>query len=425
MTTYCESFNVEEVVQEVQQTILPLIQKNENKLEVRMAPGLGVMHSDLTKIRQTLFNLLSNASKFTDHGNILLDVRRENDWFTFAVTDSGIGMTPEQMGKLFQAFTQADASTTRKYGGTGLGLAISKKFCEMLGGTIRVESEVGKGSTFTMELPAVAPAEAPPEPEVQETDEASVLEAAPHEGEHPLIVVIDDDPSVLELMERYLTKEGFAVRTANNGRDGLALAKQLRPMAITTDVMMPGMDGWSVLSALKADTETADIPVIMVSINGNKDMGLALGAVDYLSKPIEWPRLLKLMQRFRLNHSIDSLLVVEDDPATSELVVRTLRDAGWKVTAAGNGREALAKLSDIQPALILLDLMMPEMDGFQFLGELRKIKRFAETPVIVLTAMDLTEADRSILNGQVSMVLQKAATGREELLRQLRMHVPG
>jgi signal transduction histidine kinase/CheY-like chemotaxis protein len=421
MTAYCESFAVEEVVHEVQQTILPLIQKNENKLEVRLGPDLGVMHSDLTKIRQTLFNLLSNASKFTDHGNIVLDVRRENDWFTFAVTDSGIGMTEEQMGKLFQAFTQADASTTRKYGGTGLGLAISKKFCEMLGGTIRVESETGKGSTFTMELPAVAPAEVPAETEVAQAEEAL---SAPHEGEHPLIVVIDDDPSVLELVERFLTKEGFAVRTANNGRDGLALAKQLRPLAVTTDVMMPGMDGWSVLSALKADPETCDIPVIMVSINGNKDMGLALGAVDYLSKPIEWPRLLKLMQRFRLNNSIDSLLVVEDDPATSELVTRTLRDAGWKVTAAVNGREALEKLADIQPALILLDLMMPEMDGFQFLGELRKIKRFADTPVIVLTAMDLTDADRSILNGQVTMVLEKAATGREELLRQLRTHVP-
>ena len=251
MTAYCETFDVAATVREVESTVLPLVEKNHNRLAIELAPDLGVMRSDLTKIRQTLFNLLSNASKFTDKGVIRLTVTRSTEngaeWLSFAVRDSGIGMTPEQLGRLFQAFSQADASTTRKYGGTGLGLAISRKFCRMLGGDITVESVPGEGSTFTVKLPARAPE--------AETAESAKPEAAkpvvePSVG-RPTIVVIDDDPTLLDLMERFLTKEGFAVRTAANGRDGLELARLHQPVAITTDVMMPGMDGWSVISALK------------------------------------------------------------------------------------------------------------------------------------------------------------------------------
>ena len=414
MTVFPEKFDIAAMVNEVVATIQPLVQKKNNRLEVICPADSGTMRTDLTKVRQTLFNLLSNASKFTENGALKLEVCRsaepDGTWIVFAVSDTGIGMTPAQMGKLFQAFSQADASTTRKFGGTGLGLAISRKFCQMLGGDITVRSEPGKGSTFSARLPAEAP-----EPKLEPVETVKPVEA----NHKPVVLVIDDDAVVLDLMSRFLAKEGFTVRTADNGKEGIELAKSIRPAAITLDVMMPGMDGWAVLSALKADPETAGIPIIMVTINDNKEMGFALGAADYLSKPVDWGRLAGLIKHFGAGDS-RQVLVVEDEAGAREMIERALKKDGWAVASAENGRVALDKISASRPSLILLDLMMPEMDGFEFLNRLRHNPAWQNIPVIVLTAKDLTADERRRLNGQVQDVLQKGAYAKEQLLREVR-----
>ncbi len=419
MTLYLEPFEVGTMLDDVVATVKPLIEKRGNRLEVSGAAACGTMRADLTKVRQTLFNLLSNAAKFTEHGVIRLEARRHaadgREWLTFRVADSGIGMTPEQMGKLFQAFGQADASTTRQYGGTGLGLAISRRFCRMMGGDVTVESTPGRGSIFTVTLPAeidpalaaepTAPAAAAPRP-------------APAAG--PTVLVIDDDPAVLDLMQRFLAKEGFTVRIAASGPDGLALARELRPAAITLDVMMPGMDGWAVLAALKADPALAPIPVVMVTILDDKEMGFALGAVECLTKPVDRARLLEVVTRVRPGASAGPVLVVDDDPEMRAMLRRALEKDGLAVVEAEHGRAALARLAERRPALVLLDLVMPVMDGFAFLAELRRTPEGRAIPIVVLTARDLTPEDRQRLQGDVEHVVRKGAYSREELLREVR-----
>jgi signal transduction histidine kinase/CheY-like chemotaxis protein len=418
MTVYLERFEVARMLDDVVATVQPLVGKRGNRLEVACAPDCGSMRSDLTKVRQALFNLLSNASKFTETGRIGLEAARrpaaDGDWISFRVSDSGIGMSPAQVAKLFQPFTQADASTTRQYGGTGLGLAISRRFCRMLGGDITVESEVGRGSTFTVTLPA-------------EPREARAAAEAPREEPAPagrrtagVVLAIDDDPSVLDLVRRFLGKEGFEVRTATSGREGLALARELRPAVITLDVMMPGLDGWAVLSALKADPALAQIPVIMVTITDDKEMGFALGAVDYLTKPVDWTHLADVVRRLRAAGATEPVLVVDDDPAMRDLVRRALEKEGIPVVEAEHGRAALERVARQAPALILLDLMMPEMDGFEFLAELRRQEAWRRIPVVIVTAKELTAEERERLNGQVTRVIQKGGGGpRDALLAEI------
>ncbi len=437
MTLYLEDFDVAKLVKEVAATVQPLIAKNGNKLEVDCPPDLGTMHADVTKVRQTLFNLLSNASKFTEKGVISVSVMREDvirehnsdagktdhgSRLTFLVSDTGIGMTSEQLAKLFQAFTQADSSTSRKYGGTGLGLAISRKFCLMMGGDITVQSEHGKGSTFTVTLPAIVVAAdgSPPPSDAEAPGQKSrVLPSA------ATVLVIDDDPTVHDLMRRSLEKDGFRVETAADGKRGLELARQLKPAVITLDVMMPSMDGWSVLTALKSDPALANIPVIMLTIVDDKQMGFALGAADYFTKPIDFQRLHQVLEKYRLPANDHPVLVVEDDIATREMVRRTLEKDGWQVVEAPNGRVGLEKLNGRVPALILLDLMMPEMDGFEFMEALRRRADAKHIPVIVITAKDLTEEDRRRLNGGVERIIQKGATSQEQLLAELRSVLAG
>ena len=416
MELYLENFEIGTLVNDVVATINPLVAKNGNNLTINCAENLGIMHADLTKVRQSLFNLLSNASKFTENGTITLTVSRQNiderDWIQFQVSDTGIGMTPEQMGRLFQAFTQADASTTRKYGGTGLGLAITKKFCQMMGGDIMVESLSGKGSTFTVQLPV----------EVEKLTKVETPEQP--QGDSPsdkqsTILVIDDDPTIHDLMKRFLTKQGFQVRTANSGLEGLRLAKELQPEAITLDVMMPGMDGWAVLAALKADPETAHIPAIVMTIVDDQNLGYALGAADYILKPINRNQLMSVLQKYGASQSPNSILVVEDDPINREMLRRQLEKDNWQVIAVENGREALEAIATHPPRLIISDLMMPEMDGFELVHELRQSPRWRSIPVIVLTAKELTETDRQKLYGHVEKIFQKGSYQRQALLAEV------
>ncbi|MBI4494086.1 MAG: response regulator, partial [Chloroflexi bacterium] len=421
MDLYLETFDLAEMIQDAVSVVQPLVANKHNKLEVRGPDDLGSMHADLTKVRQTIFNLLSNASKFTERGTITLEVARRTvdgvDWITFRVADSGIGMTSEQLARLFQPFTQADASTTRKYGGTGLGLALSRRLCQMMGGDITVESEYGKGSAFTIELPALgierkAPPASRPEPRPEPVAPGATV-----------VLAIDDDPAVRDLMTRFLSKEGYRVVTASGGEEGLRLARELRPAAITLDVMMPSMDGWTVLAALKADPMLADIPVIMMSMVGDKNLGYALGATEYLTKPINRERLVAILKEHEREPHARQVLVVEDDPSIREMTRRMLEREGWSVVEAENGRVGLEQVARQRPDLILLDLMMPEMDGFQFVTELRQRTEWQSIPVVVVTAKDLTTEDRLRLNGYVERILQKGSYSREELLGEVRDRV--
>jgi signal transduction histidine kinase/CheY-like chemotaxis protein len=428
---YLEHCDVLELVCQISSTITPLVEKNGNVLKVQCGDTLGTMRTDITKVRQVLFNLLSNACKFTEHGTITLDVRRENvfnrDWVVFRVSDTGIGMSAAQMAKLFQAFTQADASTTRKYGGTGLGLAITKRFCEMMGGDVTVDSTPGNGSVFTVrliaeiELPKIEQASSSPAPLAVPGATIEFATLLPSGAVPPAgtVLVIDDDPTVHDLMNRFLAREGFWVENALGGKEGLEKARKLKPDAITLDVMMPGMDGWAVLSELKADPDLADIPVIILSMIDDKQMGFALGASDYLTKPIERERLYGILKKYQHGQKTCDVLLAEDDGTLRQMTRRMLEKEGWTVREAENGKEALELVTLQKPGLILLDLMMPVMDGFEFIKELRRNSDWEDIPVVIITAKVLSGQELSYLKGNVEQILQKGTYSRQDLLREV------
>jgi len=417
MTSFAEDFDVAGLAQEVASTVDALVQQKGNTLVLDLGEKLGTMHSDQVKVRQCLFNLLSNAAKFTEQGQITLQVRRDQeDWLLLRVQDSGIGMTPEQLEKLFERFAQADISTTRRFGGTGLGLAITRAFCRLLGGDVTVESRYGQGTAFTMRLPLVMPDG--PLAEEDETEPRDAKAAAPGAE---LVLVIDDDAAQRELLKRFLERECFAVQTAPDGRAGLELARTLRPHAILLDVMMPQMDGWSVLSALKADKVTAGIPVVMVTFVNEQGLGQSLGAADYVLKPVQWDQLRHVMEQFRGTEG--DVLVVDDDADVRHRMRTLLERNGWTVVEASNGQEALERLAHAIPRLILLDLTMPVMDGFTFLHALRQRPDCADIPVVVLTARDLTSEDQRKLRG-ADRILSKGDTSLKQLAGELRTLAP-
>jgi signal transduction histidine kinase/DNA-binding response OmpR family regulator len=418
MEIHLESFSIGSLIEDVVTTIRPLVEKNANRLDLECPADLGTMRADPTRVRQALLNLTSNAAKFTEGGLITITAARRRqdngDWVTVAVADTGIGMTAEQTAKLFQDFTQADASTTRKYGGTGLGLAISRRFCRLMGGDITVQSAPGRGSTFSISLPAAGGQTGDAE---RPSPVTRTRQAPP--GRLPLVLVVDDDATVRELMERFLVKEGFSVVTAAGGLEALARARDLGPAALTLDIMMPDLDGWTVLAALKGDPALADIPVIVVTILDEKSRGFALGATEYMVKPIDRDRLLTLLRTI-CGRPAGRLLLIEDDEATRAVIHQILTRDGWTIDEADNGRVGLERLAAAVPDVIVLDLMMSEMDGFEFLAELRSRPDGRDVPVLVITAKDLTEDDRRRLNGGVERVILKRGYGPDELLRELR-----
>ncbi len=437
MDLYYERFIVHTLVAEVVSIITPLMERNHNRLVVELDPGVEIMNADLTKVRQVLLNLLSNASKFSESGTVTLRVQLIADCrlqiadvrpdaaqsainnlpsaIIFEVTDTGIGMSEAQMAGLFKEFSQADASTTRTYGGTGLGLAISRRFCQMMGGDITVKSESGVGSTFLVSLPLGLP-----------LVPGHVLEpladgALPVASSQAAVLVIDDDPAARELIRRTLGREGIRVMLASSGPEGLALARAVRPAVITLDVMMPEMDGWAVLSEIKADADLHDVPVIMMTMMDDRQRGFALGAADYLMKPVDRARLLGVVNTHRSVADVDAnILIVEDDLTTREMLRRMLEREGWIVSEADNGEMALGRVAERRPDLILLDLMMPKMDGFEVISALRSTALWRTIPIVVLTAMDLSTTDRLRLNGYVERVLQKGSYAHEDLLGDLR-----
>lgn len=436
MEVFAETFDADSLIDQIVGTTQPLMAKNNNQFTVVRGTGnnepLSEAYLDITKLRQSLLNLLSNAAKFTKDGDVKLTIQRiaetDGDWLVFAVSDTGIGIAEEKLEYVFEEFSQADNSTTRNYGGTGLGLAISRRFCRMMGGDLWVTSRLGEGSTFTIKIPArytnvdgkthasgdgqTTAASTASQP-TQETFTLPEIPSKPGST----VLVIDDDPVAREIIQRLLEKEGFNVVTAPNGEQGLRLAHRVRPTVITLDVMMPDMDGWSVLRALKANPELESIPVVMLTMVEDKSTGFSLGATDYLTKPINREQLHKVLSKYYVPDKACAVLLVEDDVSIREMMVHALEKTDWRVMEASDGRAALAQLEHNKPQLIILDLMMPIMDGFEFLIELRAHAQWQDIPVIVLTAKDLTEEDRRILSGRVEQIFEKNAASHEQLMQ--------
>ena len=423
-----ESFDIATLVGEVASTIGIQAAKNGNSLEVLHAPDVGVMRGDLSKVRQGLFNLVSNAAKFTHEGQIKVVAERRSmdgsEWIQFRVSDTGIGLSADQIVRLFQPFTQADASTTRRFGGTGLGLALTRRFCQMMGGDVTVHSVPGEGSVFTIKLPATIQDPAPEALDAPSALDAlalsTSLEVQPNPEIRTCVLVIDDDPLQRDLMQRYLSKEGYVVRTASGGAQGLQLARTLLPAAITLDVMMPDMDGWSVLSALKSDLALREIPVIMLTMVDDPVRGFTLGASDYATKPVNRRKLSRILQKYTCPHPPCPVLVVDDDVSARALTRAMLEKEGWAVSEAANGIEALERMEHERPSLIFLDLLMPEMDGFAFAAEVGRRPEWRSIPIVVVTSLDLSSEDRRRLNGHVETILRKHGDSRESLLEQVR-----
>ena len=446
MDLYLEDFSLSALIDSVVSTAQPLVDRNGNTLEVECGDEIDILHADVTKVRQILLNLLSNAAKFTTAGQIKLKISpqpagSQNSAISrieFQVSDTGIGMSPEQLDTLFQPFTQGDASTTRLYGGTGLGLTISQRFCQMMGGTIAVESELDRGSTFTIILPTKVKDPKPQNTEVVDesdrdwkTPVSPVIDrCSPDSPITPVdcntILVIDDDPMAQDLIMRSLRGEGIKIETASSGEEGLRKARELHPDAITLDIIMPNMDGWAVLSALKADPELADIPVIVLSFISNKTRGFALGASDYLIKPVDGKRLAKLVCKYQDRHGgndrdrrVDRILIVEDDVTTRHILRQLLERQGWHICEAEDGEAALKQLAENPPGLIVLDLVVPRINGFELIEILRNTPKWACIPIIVTTAMDLTSQESLQLKGCVEQILQKGSYDCEDLLRDI------
>ena len=405
-----ESVSIAPLVEEVVGTARSLAEQNKNTLSVECPRDLPPIEADAMRLRQIILNLLSNACKFTKAGDIKLQVttaiREGRQFVEIAVVDSGIGMTAEQMSRLFEEFSQADALTARQYGGTGLGLAITRRLCRMMGGDVTVASEPGRGSTFTVNLPLTATRQEAVEAEGEQSDAC--------------VLVIDDDMTARELIAEYLRQDGFVVITAAGGREGLRLAKERHPIAITLDVMMPDIDGWTVLAALRGDPELADTPVVMATIVDEQRHGMALGAVGYLTKPIDRDKLVELVHRYKAATGPTRVLVVEDDATQRDRVRMWLQPQQWLMSEAENGRIALDRLKEAAPDVIILDLMMPEMDGFQLVAALQEHPQWRRIPVVVVTALDLSAEDRAQLNFGVQSVLLKESFKPAELIYSLR-----
>ncbi len=422
-----EPTDIAELVADIATTATPLAEKGNNRLDVNCPGDLGNAEVDVTRVRQSLLNLVGNACKFTKDGVVRLAVRRyesgRQTWLEFEVADSGIGMSAEQVARLFEPFTQADLSTTRKFGGTGLGLAISRRLCRLMGGDIGVASEIGQGSTFTVRLPigSAAGITAVPWPVP-----APAVSGEAQAHAQPCVLIIDDDIATRRLIANVLAQEGIRSAEAATADEGLRLAASIVPAAIILDFQIGDVDGWGVLGQLKTDHVLAHIPVVMMTLEGGLDSGVALGVRDFVTKPIDPVVLARVLTDCLGTKASRRILVVEDDEASRALLRSVLERAGCEVAEAVNGREGLERVREHRPDLVILDLMMPEMNGFEFIQRVSADRSLAGVPIVVLTAMDLTASERAALNGEVAKVLQKGSTSPRAVLDAVLAHVrPG
>ncbi len=419
MELILSDFESRVVIERVIETVRPTVMNKNLELKVDLQ-DVPRMYSDESRLNQILLNMLSNAVKFTESGTVEVTVSQTEGKVSLAVRDTGIGISPEDQAHIFEQFRQVDGSSTRKYEGTGLGLSISQRLANLLGGEISLESTPGEGSVFTLVVPVSYEAAHDLPTEVITTDIR--LEAAPAKGgaRHRTILVIDDEPDVCEILREYLEGAGYGVEVAHTGAEGLRKARELKPFAITLDVMMPEMDGWETIKKLKTDAGTRDIPVLIVSVSEDLATGMALGAVGYIVKPIDKSVLLSELEKIAISRTVKRVLVVDDDPVHRQVMVKILTDVEYEVESAAGGKEALNMARQNPPDAMVLDLMMPEMDGFQVLDEIRQLPEICDLPVIVVTAKDLTGNERAQLQGSTRRIIAKGSMDRDLLLEELK-----
>ncbi|MGB9738699.1 MAG: ATPase [Chloroflexus aggregans] len=434
MTVSAEYADVADLVRNAVNTVLPQMEKNHNRLQLNCPSDIGMLNSDATKVRQALINLLSNAAKFTENGTVTLTVTRYEDegrlWFRFTVADTGIGIPPDKIDKLFKAFSQIDDSPTRKYGGTGLGLALSQRLCELVGGRITVQSTVGVGSVFTIEVPAhlslPTPVSSDHSLDRSGADEHMVSEAADNPTipiSQAIILVIDDDPTIGELFNRLIPKTEAYVVVAHTGAEGLRLATDLIPELIVLDMNLPDLHGIEVLARLCEDPTLAKIPIVVLTIDDQAQRGLTFAVSEYLVKPVAPDKLIQVVQqhcRRTPNEATDYILIVEDNQALAEMVARTLHTAGWHTEVVSDGEAGLIAVRSKPPGLILLDYLLPKLDGLQFLEALRADPVGRDIPVILMTARDLSADERQQLASSVNAILSKAHFDIEQIVVSIR-----
>jgi signal transduction histidine kinase/CheY-like chemotaxis protein len=415
-----DTVSVAKLVNGVVSTAAPLVAKKQLKVETHTSSA-GELVADAGKLTQMLLNLVSNAIKFTPEGGIItIAARRTSEILEISIADSGIGISPADQGRIFHEFQQLDSGGGGQTQGTGLGLALTRHYAALHGGDVRVESEVGKGSVFTLSLPLAGPVlkKEPDAHPVQSTSNKTAL------ADRPLILVIEDDPVVAELVTHIVERGGFRTEIARTGTEALAKARELHPVAITLDIVLPDLDGWDVLERLKHDETTSAIPVAVVSVVDNPELGAALGALDYFVKPVRADALLKRLSLFNFQRTVGRdevrVLVVDDEEANRELLAGVLEPAGFKVSLAAGGLEGIQLARSGQPDLILLDLLMPQVNGFDVVKVLRAEEATHATPIMVLTAKEMTQTDKRRLNGHVSAILTRDSTGASDLLGQLR-----
>jgi signal transduction histidine kinase/CheY-like chemotaxis protein len=415
MELFVTSFEIENMVQTIKDVSEPLAAKNDNGFVINLEGALGSMSQDETKLRQCLTNFLSNGFKFTKNGTVTLDVkaRIEGDveFVDFAVIDTGAGMSPEGVAKVFEEYTQAERSTSANYGGTGLGLPISKKFAEMMGGDVIVTSEEGVGSVFTMSVPRECP-------EYNEDEvEGNVINL---DDQDNLVVLVDDDVAMHDLIKRTISKLNLTLLGATNSEKGMELIREVKPKLILLDVLMPGRDGWSLLKECKTDKDLKDIPVIMISQLNQSNLASSLGANDYLTKPIDRTHFINTLKRILgTDTQNQKVLVIDDDKDVRELLSRLLKDAGYRPIDARDGKEGLERTKD-EPALIILDLEMPRMDGFEFLDNyIKDVPEEKRAPVLVFSGKDLTDVQEDLLKERVIGLVKKDDVSMDNLSKMI------
>ncbi|HEX2060672.1 MAG TPA: response regulator [Thermoanaerobaculia bacterium] len=410
MEIYPEFFSIAPVIESVCQMTRGMT-KRTPPFVVDVPPDLPQIETDLAKFKQVLFNLLSNAVKFSPNGApIVVRARLDGGSITVTVRDEGIGIDPRHHALIFEEFRQVDSTARREFGGTGLGLALVKKFVELQGGSVAVESELGKGSTFSFTLPVRSRAAVVTRlPEAQPVRTARVL-------------VVEDDPHAYELISSALGSAGFLPIRARHGDEALRLAKEWQPIAVTLDLVLPGVDGWEVLKRLKSDDATRTLPVVIISMVENRELGLALGADDYFVKPVDRERLLDRLRAIasRTGNGRPRLLVIDDDAALHALLDEDLSPLGFVMDRAYSGEEGLRAAESATPDVIILDLMMPNMSGFEVADSLKENPRTANIPILVLTSKDVSQEERTLLHAKVAGLVQKGRSAPEQLVREIR-----
>ncbi|HEV2414598.1 MAG TPA: response regulator [Candidatus Dormibacteraeota bacterium] len=407
-----QTVSVAESVDQVMKTVEPLVSKK-NLVLTSNVDGVGDILADAGKLRQMLLNLISNAIKFTpEGGNVTIGALRLKDRVEISVADTGIGIAEPEQKQIFQEFHQVDQGPGRKHEGTGLGLALTKRFALLHGGDVRVTSRLEKGSVFTITLPVRASVLPAPEP----------VPVAAMNGHGPgqLVLVVEDDPAAAELLTRQLIRAGYRTEVARTGKQALERALALKPAAITLDIILPEVDGWEVMTQLKSDERTSGIPIVVVSVVDNPELGLALGAIDYFVKPVDAELLIHRLNEFGLKEEPGKdeirVLVVDDEPANRMWLAKALEPAGFTVLPAAGGREAIEMARSEKPDFVLLDLMMPEVTGFDVVEALRADAATREVPILVLTAANLSDADKRMLNGRVSEILKRGSVGSSDIV---------